>query len=102
MATILPGELVEPGQHVNLKLGPGLLQLSSPQGLGSIISTRAGVLNHSANGKKWWVESNSRRVSLARLRGFPVSLMSLSHSMYQLRKNPLWVSLQLEAATVGG
>lgn len=65
---VLPGELV-PAQHVNLKLGPGLLQISSqsPKGKGSaptIISTRAGTLCHSANKSKWWVESNSRRVSI--------------------------------------
>ncbi|KIJ64530.1 hypothetical protein HYDPIDRAFT_89965 [Hydnomerulius pinastri MD-312] len=63
---VLPGERV-PAQHVNLKLGPGLLQLSSLQGpvKGSnsqlIASTRAGTLNHSTNKSKWWVEGNSRR-----------------------------------------
>jgi exosome complex component RRP40 len=62
MSPILPGELVEPAQHVNLKLGPGLLQLSGPKGSGPIISIRAGELNHSSNGKKWWIDSNSRRV----------------------------------------
>lgn len=61
MSIILPGELV-PAQHVNLKLGPGLLQFSTPQGPDSIISTRAGSLNHSANGSRWWIESNARRV----------------------------------------
>ncbi|KAF8073732.1 hypothetical protein FPV67DRAFT_1410664 [Lyophyllum atratum] len=60
-ATILPGTSV-PAQHVNLKLGPGLLQSSSANEAGpSIIATRAGTLNHSSNGSKWWVESNSRR-----------------------------------------
>ncbi|EDR13339.1 uncharacterized protein LACBIDRAFT_188180 [Laccaria bicolor S238N-H82] len=57
MSVVLPGEEV-PAQHVNLKLGPGLLQVP---GAGSIISTRAGILNHSANRSKWWVESNSKR-----------------------------------------
>lgn len=61
--TVLPGESV-PAQHVNLKLGPGLLQVSGDQpNTSSIISTRAGTVNHSANNSKWWVESNSRRVS---------------------------------------
>ncbi|KAJ7644201.1 hypothetical protein FB45DRAFT_897212 [Roridomyces roridus] len=55
MDTVLPGQHV-PAQHVNLKLGPGLLQTAS-----SIIATRAGSLNHSANRSKWWVENNSRR-----------------------------------------
>ncbi|KAL0953426.1 hypothetical protein HGRIS_004662 [Hohenbuehelia grisea] len=61
MAFILPGESV-PAQHVNLKLGPGLLQSnqSSASGLG-IISTRSGSLHHNANGSKWWIENNSRR-----------------------------------------
>ncbi|KAG6816040.1 hypothetical protein H0H87_009106 [Tephrocybe sp. NHM501043] len=60
-ATILPGTTV-PAQHVNLKLGPGLLQQPDAGEAGpSIISTRAGTLNHSFNGSKWWVESNSRR-----------------------------------------
>ncbi|KAG5648364.1 hypothetical protein DXG03_004936 [Asterophora parasitica] len=60
-ATVLPGTAV-PAQHVNLKLGPGLLQLSNANEAGpSIITSRAGTLNHSSNGSKWWVESNSRR-----------------------------------------
>jgi exosome complex component RRP40 len=62
MSTALPGEHV-PAQHVNLKLGPGLLQLTNPSGPSSIVTTRAGQLNHSANGARWWVESNSKRVS---------------------------------------
>ncbi|KIK90707.1 hypothetical protein PAXRUDRAFT_831468 [Paxillus rubicundulus Ve08.2h10] len=63
---VLPGEYV-PAQHVNLKLGPGLLQLTTPHasaaGLGSqpVVSIRAGALNHSANKSRWWVEGNSRR-----------------------------------------
>lgn len=62
MSTVLPGTQVS-AQHVNLKLGPGLLQMSDAKAAGSsIITTRAGVLNHSANKSKWWVESNSRRV----------------------------------------
>ncbi|KAE9391030.1 exosome complex exonuclease RRP40 [Gymnopus androsaceus JB14] len=60
MSIVLPGERV-PAQHVNLKLGPGLLQSSNASSSRSIISTRAGTLNHSANGSKWWIESNSRR-----------------------------------------
>jgi len=55
---VLPGELVD-AKHQNLKLGPGLLQLSD----GSTISTKAGALCHNQNRSKWWVESNSRRVS---------------------------------------
>jgi exosome complex component RRP40 len=61
MTTVLPGEHV-PAQHVNLKLGPGLKQQTSADGSSSIISTRAGTLNHSANGARWWVDGNSRRV----------------------------------------
>ncbi|KAI0076300.1 exosome complex exonuclease RRP40 [Panus rudis PR-1116 ss-1] len=56
---ILPGEQVH-AQHVNLKLGPGLLQLSNNKE-SEIISTRAGELKHSANNSKWWIESNARR-----------------------------------------
>ncbi|KAK7056902.1 exosome non-catalytic core subunit rrp40 [Paramarasmius palmivorus] len=64
MSVVLPGEQV-PAQHVNLKLGPGLLQTSNASTSKTnptIISTRAGTLNHSANRSRWWVESNSRRV----------------------------------------
>jgi len=64
MFTIVPGENVD-AQHINLKLGPGLLNVMSNGPSGSanyIIATRAGNLNHSANGAKWWIESNSRRV----------------------------------------
>ncbi|KAF9820707.1 hypothetical protein IEO21_01150 [Rhodonia placenta] len=60
MTTVLPGEHIS-AQHVNLKLGPGLLQLSSNQGESAVVSTRAGELKHSANRSRWWVEGNSRR-----------------------------------------
>jgi hypothetical protein len=60
----LPGEIVTVA-HPNLKLGPGLAQDSlSSSSRDSILVTRAGSLNHSANGAKWWVEGNSRRVRL--------------------------------------
>jgi len=65
MSIVLPGDRV-PAQHVNLKLGPGLQQLSTstPNATAStVIATRAGELNHSANRSKWWIEGNSRRVS---------------------------------------
>ncbi|KAJ7147056.1 exosome complex exonuclease RRP40 [Mycena crocata] len=65
MSIVLPGQRV-PADHVNLKLGPGLLQITGNSNGGastsaSIIATRAGSLNHSANGSRWWVENNSRR-----------------------------------------
>ncbi|KAF8890029.1 hypothetical protein CPB84DRAFT_1785226 [Gymnopilus junonius] len=62
--TVFPGDTI-PAQHVNLKLGPGLLQNSAANSSrtdsSSVIATRAGELNHSKNKSKWWVESNSRR-----------------------------------------
>jgi exosome complex component RRP40 len=63
MSIVLPGDHV-PARHANLKLGPGLQQLSTAANQTDIpvIATRAGVLHHSANRSKWWVESNSRRV----------------------------------------
>ena len=65
MSTVLPGDQI-PARHVNLKLGPGLLQLSTIASNktteSTVIATRAGTLNHSANGSKWWIETNSRRV----------------------------------------
>jgi hypothetical protein len=66
MSVVLPGDHV-PAQHVNLKLGPGLLQVSNVvdnNTESNVMVTRAGILNHSTNRSKWWVESNSRRVSL--------------------------------------
>ena len=65
---VITEDRAEPAQHLNLKLGPGLLQSSNASSSNhrtssSVISTRAGTLNHSANGSRWWVESNSRRVS---------------------------------------
>lgn len=62
MTYVLPGEFV-PAQHVNLKLGPGLLQVSDVKQNSTIISTRAGELKHTPNNRQWWVEGNSRRVS---------------------------------------
>lgn len=64
MSIVFPGDHVQ-AQHVNLKLGPGLQQLSTvtaDQTALTVIATRAGELRHSANGSKWWIESNSRRV----------------------------------------
>ena len=65
MPTVLPGDQI-PARHVNLKLGPGLLQLSTVASNktteSTVIATRAGTLNHSTNGSKWWIETNSRRV----------------------------------------
>jgi len=64
MSTVLPGDQI-PARHVNLKLGPGLLQLSTVAGNktaeSTVIATRAGTLNHSTNGSKWWIDTNSRR-----------------------------------------
>jgi len=69
MTTILPGERV-PAAHVNLKLGPGLSQITksnsnpldkSGKDKPFIIGTKAGELKQSANGSKWWVDNNSRR-----------------------------------------
>lgn len=59
---ILPGDRVH-AQHVNLKLGPGLLQHASIEEESMILSTKAGELHHSANNSKWWIEGNSRRAS---------------------------------------
>ncbi|RPD62201.1 exosome complex exonuclease RRP40 [Lentinus tigrinus ALCF2SS1-7] len=64
MTSVLPGENV-PAQHVNLKLGPGLLQQTSVGGTSAIVSTRAGEVQHSANRSRWWIEGNSRRYSPA-------------------------------------
>ncbi|KAJ3925957.1 MAG: exosome complex exonuclease RRP40 [Lentinula lateritia] len=65
MTIVLPGERA-PARHVNLKLGPGLFQnsnasTSTGRAAPSIFATRAGTLNHSSNGSKWWIESNARR-----------------------------------------
>ncbi|KAI0755162.1 exosome complex exonuclease RRP40 [Daedaleopsis nitida] len=60
MSSVLPGEHI-PAQHVNLKLGPGLLQQSLANGQQAVLSTRAGDVQHSKNRSKWWIEGNSRR-----------------------------------------
>lgn len=69
---VLPGEVVTVS-HPNLKLGPGLLQTTSAAGssgggasAGPIVTTRAGVLAHSANNARWWVEGNARRVRIGK------------------------------------
>ncbi|KIY45189.1 hypothetical protein FISHEDRAFT_49792 [Fistulina hepatica ATCC 64428] len=59
MFCVLPGEIV-PAQHVNLKLGPGLRQIPL-QDENITVSTKAGMVQHSANNAKWWIDSNSRR-----------------------------------------
>ncbi|KAF8517344.1 exosome complex exonuclease RRP40 [Gautieria morchelliformis] len=57
---VLPGDVIPNTSKSSLKLGPGLLQLSSTSSK-HVISTRAGLLNQTANGSSFWVESNSRR-----------------------------------------
>lgn len=85
MSTVLPGDQI-PARHVNLKLGPGLLQISTVASNktteSTVIATRAGTLNHSTNGSKWWIETNSRRVRNSyskhnEIRNFP-GLLSIS------------------------
>lgn len=66
---VLPGEPVD-AKHPNLKLGPGLLQLPE----GPIISIKAGTLRHNPNRSKWYVESNSRRVSTQDFNPSPTNL----------------------------
>lgn len=61
---VLPGDVLPNISKLSLKLGPGLLQLPSTSSSRDIISTRAGLLNQTANGTSFWVESNSRRVRL--------------------------------------
>ena len=68
MSYVLPGEIV-PAQHVNLKLGPGLLKETNVARESVVLSTKAGELKHSANNKEWWVESNSWRVRVPRVSG---------------------------------
>lgn len=76
MSIVLPGQVV-PAQHVNLKLGPGLRQDLSAQDAKQVTATRAGTLQHSANGSRWWVQSNARRVS-------PQCMFSLSNGYLRL------------------
>ncbi|TEB22756.1 hypothetical protein FA13DRAFT_1694959 [Coprinellus micaceus] len=59
---VFPGQSV-PAKHVNLKLGPGLQQQASysDPSESTVVATKAGLLQHSANRSKWWVDSNSRR-----------------------------------------
>ena len=64
---VLPGDVVpaRADSQKGIKLGPGLLQVSSgalPSAQDPIIATRAGTLNSSDNGKRWWIEKNVLRV----------------------------------------
>jgi exosome complex component RRP40 len=64
---VLPGDVVpaRADSQKSLKLGPGLLQVSSealPSAQDPIIATRAGTLNSSDDGKRWWIEKNVLRV----------------------------------------
>lgn len=110
--TVLPGESV-PAQHVNLKLGPGLLQIQSQSAKdqisnSTIIATRAGTVNHSANNSKWWVESNSRRVSFSVCfqAGMKCAYDYWPCSTFPLHRSQLWESsisevLMATASTLG-
>lgn len=64
---VLPGDTVDAHKQGKrpLKLGPGLLQLSSiseANGEDPIVATRPGLLKNS-DGKNWWIETNQRRVA---------------------------------------
>lgn len=64
---VLPGDVIpaRTDSQKGLKLGPGLLQVSSgalSPVQDPIIATRAGILNSSDDGKRWWVEKNTLRV----------------------------------------
>jgi exosome complex component RRP40 len=61
LESVLPGDIV-PASHPNLKLGPGLVQISKATGEKLVLATRGGELKHTANGRNWWVEANSKRV----------------------------------------
>ena len=67
MPVVLPGEVIHT-QHKTLKLGPGLQQSIDFQGKTSTVVTRAGTLEQNAKGNNFWVEGNSRRVSLTATR----------------------------------
>ncbi|KAF8503228.1 exosome complex exonuclease RRP40 [Hysterangium stoloniferum] len=60
MALVLPGDSIPVASSSTLKLGPGLLQVSSGSSR-QIITTRVGLLQQTANGANFWVESNSWR-----------------------------------------
>ena len=63
MSLVLPGDSIPVPSTSTLKLGPGLLQPPRSNSR-QVIATKAGLLNHTANGTAFWVESNSRRVWL--------------------------------------
>lgn len=80
MSIVLPGDHI-PAQHVNLKLGPGLLQKTAVTSQGTesaVVATRTGEQHHSANRSKWWIEGNSRRVS-------SMSTAFVNSSVYKFR-----------------
>lgn len=54
---VLPGDPIKLSSD-KIKLGPGLTQNEE-----SIISLKAGILECSESGKKWWVDNNQKRVS---------------------------------------
>ncbi|KAF8333432.1 uncharacterized protein EI90DRAFT_3280372 [Cantharellus anzutake] len=62
---VLPGDIIDAHSEgkKSLKLGPGLLQVSSvsaSRGQDPIVATRPGLLKTS-EGKNWWIEVNQRR-----------------------------------------
>ncbi|CAG8517477.1 7829_t:CDS:2 [Funneliformis mosseae] len=56
LKVVLPGDPIDLEKKESLKLGPGLTQTQD-----SIICIKAGILNHSKDGKKVWVDSNQKR-----------------------------------------
>ena len=65
----------------------------------TFVTTRAGALQSSANGRKWWVESNSRRVRSRTLQ-FQDNYMKAygmlsAASTYPRRKSSWWVPAKM-------
>lgn len=60
---VLPGDIIhETSAHpenTKLILGPGTRQDGE-----QIVAAKAGILNGSETGNKWWIESNQKRVCI--------------------------------------
>ena len=97
---ILPGEILSAVLDQSLKLGPGLLHMSSTPAETVINATQAGLL-HGTKQREFYIDYNSHRVytdsltSLIRSTSLVKANRSLGESLLEQQKVTVWTSILL-------
>ena len=97
---ILPGEILSAVLDQPLKLGPGLLHMSSTPAETVVNATQAGLL-HDTKQREFYIDYNSHRVhtdsltSLIRSTSLVKANRSLGKSLLEQQKVTVWTSILL-------